>query len=365
MSDAAGQDTGRGAPSTPGPAVPPGVHPAVGEYVEQGAGAGVSLAEATRAWHDWRVVPRLFRDTTHVDLGVDLLGSRYGVGVGAAPTTLQREIHPDGELAVARALAAAGAPMVVSSNAATTFAEIGATGVGWWLQAYVPQDRGLARGLLGRAVAAGARAVVLTVDTPVVSTRRAGPSGSVWDAVDPASVRVNFDRGYLEARGSEKATDLGPADVAWLGETTGLPVVVKGVLDADGARAAVDAGAAAVWVSTHGGRQLDRVPATAHVLGEVASAVGHDAEVYVDGGLRDGVDLLLAWALGARCAFLGRPVSRALADGEEGVASWLRGLTTAAVEAVRLAGCTGVEDCRGLRLERAVGGCGGGHARSI
>ncbi len=277
------------------------------------------------------------------------------------PTTLQREIHPDGELAVARALAAAGAPMVVSSNAATPFAEIGATGVGWWLQAYVPQDRGLARGLLRRAVAAGARAVVPDRRHPGGEHPSCGPSGSVWDVVDPASVRVNFERGYLEARGSEKATDLGPADVAWLGETTGLPVVVKGVLDADGARAAVDAGAAAVWV-VHP-RWTSARPGARHrarARGGRASAVGHDAEVYVDGGLRDGVDLLLAWALGARCAFLGRPVSRALADGEEGVASWLRGLTTAAVEAVRLAGCTGVEDCRGLRLERAVGGCGGG-----
>lgn len=327
---------------------------AVGEYVAQGSGSGVSVGEAGAAWRDWRILPRTFVDTTDVSLSCALLGREHARAFGAAPTTLQRSIHPDGELAVARACAGSGTPLVVSSNAATPFAEIGATGADWWLQAYVPRDRSLATGLLGRAVEAGARAVVLTADTPVVSTRLLGPSGPVWDVVPPSSVRVNFDPGYDDdAPGAQKATDLGPDDVAWLGEVTGLPVVVKGVLDPDGARRCVEAGAAAVWVSTHGGRQLDRVVPTAHALPEVVAAVAGEAEVYVDGGVRDGIDLLVAWALGARCVFLGRPVSWALQDGEAGVATWIDGLSLQAVEALRLAGCTSPQDAVGLRL-RAV-----------
>ncbi|MCH1869031.1 alpha-hydroxy acid oxidase [Nocardioides sp. CFH 31398] len=324
---------------------------AVGEYVAQGSGSGVSVGEAGAAWRDWRILPRTFVDTTTVSLGCTLLGRDHATAFGAAPTTLQRAVHPDGELAVARACAAAGTPLVVSSNAATPFAEIGATGVDWWLQAYVPQDRPLATGLLGRAVEAGARAVVLTADTPVVSTRLLGPSGLVWDVVPPSSVRVNFDPGYDDdAPGAQKATDLGPQDVAWLGDVTGLPVVVKGVLDPDGARRCVEAGAAAVWVSTHGGRQLDRVVPTAHALPEVVAAVAGDVEVYVDGGVRDGIDLLVAWGLGARCVFLGRPVSWALRDGADGVAGWIDALSLQAVEALRLAGCTSPGDAAGLRL---------------
>ncbi|WP_299051702.1 alpha-hydroxy acid oxidase [uncultured Nocardioides sp.] len=335
---------------------------AVGEYVAQGVGAGISVGEATAAWRDWRLLPRTFADTTRVDLGCELLGRPYRRAFGVAPTTLQRAIHPDGELAVARACAATGTPLVVTSNAATPFAEIGATGVDWWLQVYVPQERGLALGLLRRAVEAGARAVVLTADTPVVSTRLLGPSGLVWDVVPPSSVRVNFDPGYDDTSpGAAKATDLGPADVTWLGEVTGLPVVVKGVLDPDGSRRCAEAGAAAVWVSTHGGRQLDRVVPTAHALPGVVSAVGTDVEVYVDGGVRDGVDLLVAWALGARCVFVGRPVSWALQQGADGVSAWAEGLSEQAVEALRLAGCTGPQDAAGLRVERAGGACGAGH----
>lgn len=314
------------------------------EYVLQGAREGVTAAEATGAWQRVRFVPRVLRDVTDVDLATDLLGRPARVPWGVAPSTLQRAVHPGGEAAMARATAAAGTVMVVSSNAGTPFEEIAATGVRWWLQAYLPADRTLADGLLARARDAGAEAVVLTVDTAVVGTKyHAG--APVWDVVDPSLLRVNFDPGYdHEAPGAAKATDLGPADLARLREVTGLPVVVKGVLRADDARACVDAGAAAVWVSTHGGRQLDRAASTASCLPAVAAAVGERAQVYVDGGIRSGLDVLAALALGADAVFLGRSPLLALVEGEAGVARLHAELREELAEAFRLAGCRAVDD---------------------
>lgn len=317
------------------------------EYVAQGSRAGVTAAGAADDWRSVRFQPHVLRDVTDVDPGVDLLGRRSALPWGVAPTTLQRAVHPDGELAMARATAAAGGLMVVSSNAGTTFADLAATGVRWWLQAYLPADRTLAEPLLDRAVAAGAEAVVLTVDTPVVGTKY--PAGlDVWQTVPPDSIRVNFDPGYDDQPGADKATDLGPHDLDWLGRRTGLPVVVKGVLRGDDARRCVQAGASAVWVSNHGGRQLDRTASTAGCLPGVLSAVEGRAQVYVDGGLRDGLDILAALALGADAVFLGRLPLYALREGEQGVARLHAELLAQVVEALRLAGCRSVADTRGI-----------------
>lgn len=322
--------------------------PEVFEYVAQGAREGVTTAEATRAWGQVRLHPRVLRDVTSVDLAVSLLGHDLDVPWGVAPTTFQRAVHPEGELAMARACAAAGSVMVVSSNAGTPFAALGDTGVHWWLQAYLSADRTLAEPLLARAVAAGARAVVLTVDTPVVGTKYQRGETSVWESVDPGLLRVNFDPRYDEQPGSEKALDLGPHDIGWVAALTGLPVVVKGVLRPDDAVRCVQAGAAAVWVSNHGGRQLDRTASTASALPAVLDAVGDTAEVYVDGGVRTGLDVLSACALGARAVFLGRPALYALVDGEDGVSAWHRELALQTTEALRLSGSRSIADARGL-----------------
>lgn len=317
------------------------------EYVEHGSGAGVTTGEATAAWGGLRLRPHVLRDVTDVDPSVELLGRPSRTPFGVAPTSLQRAVHPDGEVAVARASAAAGAVMVVSSNAGSTFADIAATGVTWWLQVYLPSDRQLAGPLLDRAVEAGAAAVVLTVDTPVVATWHP-TQALIWDVADPAWTRVNFGPGYDDQPGSEKALDLGPHDIDWLRDRTGLPVVVKGVLRGDDARRCVQAGAAAVWVSTHGGRQLDRSLSTAEALPEVRAAVGDEAEVYVDGGVRSGLDVLTALAAGADAVFAGRPVLHALVEGEAGVARWHAALLDETVEAMRLAGCRTPADTREL-----------------
>jgi 4-hydroxymandelate oxidase len=273
-----------------------------------------------------------------------LLGTEVATPLAVAPTTMQRAAHPDGEVAMARAAAGAGALMVVSSNAGSTFEDIAATGVSWWLQLYVPAERQTGLPLIERAVAAGARAIVLTVDTPVVGTKYdAAERPDVWDVAQDGWVRANFPTGYGAAPGDEKATDLGPQDIDWLAQASGLPVVVKGILRPADARRCVEAGAGAVWVSNHGGRQLDYAAATADRLGAVASEVGAGTEVYVDGGVRDARQAVAALALGARAVFLGRLPLYALAvDGDDGVRTMFDELHTELVDALMLAGCASV-----------------------
>lgn len=303
------------------------------EYVAQGARDGTSTAEATAAWRRHRFLPHVLRDATTVDLTTSVLGSPLSLPVAVAPTTLQRAADPDGEIATATAVAEAGSLLVLSSNAGFRFDEIAATGARWWLQAYLPQDRERARPMIDAAVVAGAGAVVLTLDTPVVGTKYHA-AAAVWEEIDTDWLRVNLG----DAAGDPKATDLGPADIAWLREVTGLPVVVKGVLRPDDARRCVDAGAAAVWVSNHGGRQLDRVAATADCLPGVVAAIP-GTEVYVDGGIRTGLDAVTALALGARAAFLGRQTLYALAvGGAAGVRQLLGEMWLEVEESLRLMG---------------------------
>lgn len=313
---------------------------AVFRYFRQGSRDGVTAAEAVTAWDRFRFLPQVLRDVTDVDTATTLLGTHVDTPVAVAPTTLQRAAHPDGELAMARAVRGAGSLMVLSSNAGSTFEEIGETGVPWWLQMYVTAERPTCAPLVRRAVDAGARAVVLTADTPVVGTKY-DVGETVWDLVRPGWLRVNFAEEYGEQPGDEKARDLGPQDVAWLAETSGVPVVVKGVLQPADVRRCIDAGAKAVWVSNHGGRQLDGAAATADALAAVVEAAGTDAEVYVDGGVRCGRHVLAALALGARGVFLGRlPLYALAAGGQDGVARLFGELHEELTEALQLAGAS-------------------------
>jgi 4-hydroxymandelate oxidase len=318
--------------------------PHVFDYVATGSGGNATRDEAAAAWREVRLAPHVLRDVTSVSLGTTLLGQQYAVPWGVAPTSAQREVHADGEAGMLRATAGAGALTVVSSNAGTRFADLPAAP--WWLQVYLPADRTLAEPLLHAAVEAGATALVLTVDTPVVA--RKPTEASFWELANPDWIRVNFEAGYDERPGAEKATDLGPHDLGWLAGVSGLPVVAKGVLRPDDARRCVDAGAAAVWVSNHGGRQLDRTLSTAAALPAVVEAVGDQAQVYVDGGIRTGLDVVAALALGADAAFLGRPPVWALVEGEAGVARLHADLAVEVVEALTLAGCRAPADVRGI-----------------
>jgi len=315
------------------------------EYFNQGAGPGVSAAEAVAAWESIRFRPRMLRGVSQITTSVTVLGHDLPSPVCAAPTAMQRAAHPDGEVATARAVAATGSLMEVSINSGSMFADIGATGATWWLQLYVMRDRGVTKALLERGVEAGAAAIVLTVDTPVVGLKYTAQQ-SIYDICPPEYHLANVDKTGLPEEALVQADDLTPDDIGWIRDITGLPVVVKGVLRGDDAQTLAAAGAAAVQVSNHGGRQLDLAVPTADVLAEVTDALaGTGAEVYVDGGIRRGEHVLAALALGARAVFLGRPVLWALAaggasgaGGADGVAEMLGAVTGELRHAMTLAG---------------------------
>jgi 4-hydroxymandelate oxidase len=310
------------------------MHPAVWSYVESGSYGEVTVGEATRAWSDVWFRPRVLQGDASPDLATSLLGLSVRSPIAVAPTAMQRAIHLAGERATIAGAEAAGALCVLSSNSGTRWEDLGATRP-WWLQAYLPSHRESILSPLEGAAAAGAAAIVLTVDTPFPGSKYATDEQD-WTGVDLDWWRVNF----ADPEFDRWAPDLTLDDIGWLHDRSGLPVVVKGVLRSDDARRCLDAGAAAIWVSNHGGRQLDRSVSTAFALGEIVDAVGDRAEVYVDGGIRTGVDALAALALGAQAVFLGRPVIHALAvDGATGVERLLTELTTELGEVLQLAGC--------------------------
>jgi 4-hydroxymandelate oxidase len=314
-------------------------------YFKQGSAGGISVGEATAAWSSYRFRPRILTDVSTVDLRTTMLGTPVDVPVLVAPSTLQRQADPGGEAAMAAGVAAANSVLGVSSNAGTTFADIGAAGAPWWLQIYVVKNRDVTLRMLDAAVAAGARAVVLTADTPVVG-RKEDDGPTVWEAVQPGHLLANLEEDDYLPEDLAKADDLTPDVIGWLAERTGLPVVVKGVLRGDDAKRCADAGAAGVIVSNHGGRQLDGSISTARALPEVAEALaGTDVELYVDGGIRRGEHVLAALALGARAVFVGRPALWALSvGGSAGVTRLIRDLGDELEHAIRLIGCPRVAD---------------------
>jgi 4-hydroxymandelate oxidase len=261
---------------------------------------------------------------------------------------MQRAVHTQGERAMARGANAAGCLHVVSWNAGTRFADLDAAR--WWLQVYLPPDRNDALPVLEAAAAAGASAAVLTVDTPYPGPKYAADEGT-WTGIDLSWWRTNF----TESPGDRWSAVVTPDDVSWLRERSGLPVVVKGLLRGDDAVRSLEAGADAVYVSNHGGRQLDRSVSTAHALREVVGAVGDRAEVYVDGGVRAGLDALAALALGARAVFVGRPALHALAvDGARGVERLLTELSAELADALVLAGCARAAEASDLLVGRGA-----------
>lgn len=323
--------------------------PAVLDYYAGGAGSEVTLAEAPSAWRAWRLRPRVLRGVA-TDLGTTLLGTPVSTPVGVAPWAYQSMAHPDGELGTRRGAARAGALMTVSTSATHTVEEVAAAAPSSpaWFQLYRQHSPAHTDDLARRAAAAGYRALVLTVDLPVLGRRRRDLR---HDFALPAGLRMANQPGA----GAGPA-DAGPPwtfdDVGRFADVSGLPVVVKGVLRGDDAVACVRAGASAVWVSTHGGRQADLVVPSAHALPEVVDAVrsetgpdGVDVEVYVDGGVREGVDVLVALALGARAVFVGRPTVWGLATGgDAGVAGVLGGLSDELAHAMTLCGVAGPAD---------------------
>lgn len=330
----------------------------VGGYVAAGAGEGACLAEELAGWERLRFRPRVLTDTSSTDLATTVLGTPVRTPVLVAPMAQQVAAHPEGEGATGRAVAAAGSLLGVSTNTAVPFEAVRATGAPWWYQVYVMRDRGLTRLLVERAVAAGARALVLTLDTTALSSSVPGIEPTEWPpgpARERATALTAEDLGDRDEGATAMARDLDAGVVEWLADLSGLPVLVKGVLRGDDAVRCVDAGAAGVVVSTHGGRRLGTSVTALRALPDVVAAVDDRADVLVDSGIRSGAHVAAALALGARAAFVGRPVMWGLADGgEAGVLSVLDRLTEELALVLRQVGAPGVRDLAPDLLDAAT-----------
>ncbi|CAN5925029.1 alpha-hydroxy acid oxidase [soil metagenome] len=326
------------------------------DYYRSGADEEHTLHRNRDAWTRYELWYRTLVDVSAPQTSTTLLGTRVASPILVAPTAYHLLADPDGERSTSCAAAAAGSLYVASTLATTTLEDVAAAapGAAQWFQLYVHKDRDFTFRLIARAKAAGYGAIVVTCDTPVLGRRCADvrngfalPAGMVMaDLVEilPPDLR--------EGSGSELARFVASrhdASFTWkdLGALAAacapLPLVVKGIIRGDDARAALDHGARAVWVSNHGGRQLDLSPSTCDALVEVVAAVDDRAEVYVDGGIRSGTHALVALGLGARAVFVGRPVLWGLAaGGETGVSRVLGLLHDELVRAMQLAGCADV-----------------------
>lgn len=317
------------------------------DYIAAGAGEELSLEELRAAWRRYRLRPRIFHGGAPPDLTTEVLGTRLAMPVVVAPTAYQQVAHAEGEVETARGVTAASGLMVVTTWATRTLEEIAAElGGPWWYQVYVVRERRLTEELVRRAAGLGATALMLTVDTPYIGFKRRGH-------LAPLTMEqhlVNFGA-HLTPGGSfdevttglDQDATISLDTIAWLRDLAGLPVFVKGVLRADDAAASLDAGAAGVVVSNHGGRQLDRAVASAIALPAIVAAVAGRAPILVDGGIVSGTDVFVALALGATAAMIGRPILWGLAaGGAAGVRRVLDAYRNELAHAMGLAGVAAV-----------------------
>ncbi|XP_033945533.1 2-Hydroxyacid oxidase 1 [Pseudochaenichthys georgianus] len=344
---------------------------AVYDYYRSGADEQSTLADNVAAFNRWRLLPRVLRDVSSVDLSVSVLGQKLSMPVCVGATAMQRMAHPEGEMATARACQAAGTGMMLSSWATSTIEEVmsamTATGGGvMWLQLYIYRDRELTLSLVRRAEEAAYQAIFVTVDTPYLG-RRLDDMRNRFKLPSHLSLS-NFSSASLAFSEGNYGNDSGLAvyvakaidptlcwdDITWLKKHTHLPVIVKGVLNAEDAVQAVNYGVDGILVSNHGARQLDGVPATLDVLEEVVEAVQGRCDVFMDGGVRRGSDVLKALALGAKAVFIGRPVLWGLAcQGEEGVTEILELFKEELRLAMALSGCRSVSEVNRSLVRKA------------
>jgi len=324
---------------------------AVYDYVAGGSGDEHTLRWNVERWARVRLAPRNLVDVGTLDLAVELLGARLAHPVLLAPTAAHALYHPEGEPATLRGARAAGALSVQSTLGSTVLEDVGAAardaGQPWWFQLYVQRDRDFTRTLVRRAETAGAGALVLTVDTPTVGARDRDRRSSMPASAFPNLAGLPDQPDDLPHHRRVYVPRIDPtlswAVLADLLRWTSLPVLVKGVLRADTALAAVEAGVAGVVVSNHGGRNLDTVPATVEALPAVVAAVQGRVPVLVDGGIRRGTDVAKAIALGADAVLIGRPYVWALAaGGAEGVQTCVEILVTELAQTMALLGAADI-----------------------
>ena len=326
--------------------------PMAWEYVSGGAGDEITLAWNRDAYGDIKLRNRVLVDVSKIDTATTLLGQELAHPILIAPTAYHKLVHREGEVATVQGAGRARAPMIVSSFATTKIEEIARAASGpLWFQLYVQPDREFTRDLVARVQAAGVKALVLTVDTPVLGARnretRIGfklPAGMTRENLVGLDARV-ASATHRPPEGQIYSAVLEPRltwkDVDWLRSIAKVPVLLKGILDPDDARHAVDSGASGIMVSNHGARNLDTVPATITALPRITDAVNGRIPVLVDGGVRRGTDVLKALALGASAVAIGRPCLYGLAvSGSAGVAHVVDILKTELEMAMALTGRT-------------------------
>jgi isopentenyl diphosphate isomerase/L-lactate dehydrogenase-like FMN-dependent dehydrogenase len=342
------------------------------DYLAGGAGGEDTMRANRDAFGRWRIVPRYLRDVDHRDLTVEILGHRLPAPVLLAPIGVQSILHKHAELAVARAAASLGWPMILSTVSSETMEDV-AKELGdcpRWFQLYWPRSDDLTASFLRRAEAAGYSALVVTLDTYLLSWRERDIQNAYLPFLKGEGLaNYTSDPVFREAVGGPKLHPVktleyfgqvfsDPSrtwdDLAKLRAMTRLPLVLKGVLHPDDARKAVDHGASAVIVSNHGGRQLDGAVASLDALPGVVDAVGDKTTVLFDSGIRRGADVFKALALGAKAVLLGRPYCYGLAvNGEEGVKDVLLNLLADIDLTLGLAGCASWGEVRRAHLVKA------------
>jgi isopentenyl diphosphate isomerase/L-lactate dehydrogenase-like FMN-dependent dehydrogenase len=331
-------------------------------YYAGGAGDEWTLRENVAAFRRWVLRPRVLVDVGTVTTATTVLGTEVSMPILVAPTAFHRLAHPDGELATARAAAAAGTIMCLSTLATAGAAEVAdaAPEGARWYQLYWHQDRGITRSVVEEAAEAGYGAIVLTVDLPVLGNRERDlrTGFTLPDDLVPAFARTAT---HAAEEGSEVLgwlvdPRLTWKDLEWLRSLSDLPLLVKGVLTAEDAVLACEHGCEGIVVSNHGGRQLDGVPASLDALPEIVEAVAGRCEVLVDGGIRRGTDVVKALALGARAVLAGRAVLWGLAhDGRPGVERVLGLLRKETELALALVGCPSPADVTRAHVGPAQG----------
>lgn len=295
------------------------------DYAAGGAGEEMTLRENVQRFHRYRLRARMMVDVSKRDTGIELLGRRHPVPFGIAPTAFHKLFHPDGERGTARAAAKRGILHCVSTLANTPLHEVAQEGAPRWFQLYIHKDRALTEEMVRNAENNGYEALVLTVDVPVQGVRERDrrnrfelPPNLRLANMRQSPVQADEE---LDGLSAYIHTQFDPSltwdDLDWLRSITTLPVLVKGILTAEDAQLALDHGAAGIIVSNHGARQLDRVPSTLDALPEIVQAVSTRAPVMMDGGIRRGIDILIALAMGANFVLVGRPIVWGIAAGGE------------------------------------------------
>jgi len=335
--------------------------PAAWDYLSRGFGTNVTRGANVEAWARRRLRPHVLRDMSDSHTRTTVLGTEVPSPILVAPTAMHRFFCDDGELATARGAASIGAVYIVSMAATSSLEDVAAAApvAPRWAQMYMLDDRGRTRALAGRAREAGYRAIVASVDGAAVPREGRPAEQSLtppdWFRFPNLASPDDPDSADLMHLVNDFDTTVTFDDLALFSEWSALPLVVKGVLRGDDAERCVDAGAAAIAVSNHGGRTMDGIVATADALADVVDGVGDRAEVYVDGGIRHGGDVVKAIAMGARAVLIGRPVLWGLSvAGEDGVAHVLSTLNNQLAGAMAFCGARRLEELTPDLVTRGV-----------